>query len=278
MIRTLQSLYHYEKNLIDAKEMQGFISIGEDIIKSQKFAVVTMAGGQGTRLGYKGPKGTYELKFEETNIKKSLFQIMCEDLKRANKKYNVTIPWYIMTSEENDKKTKEYFEKNNYWNYPRENVKFFIQGKLPLIDVDGKLILQETYLIKTASNGNGNVFNSLSKHNIIKDMQSKGIQWVSFGGIDNVLLKNADPLFLGLTIAKDQKIASKSIFKQDPLEKNAVFCKKDGKPAILDYDEIDLELSNSKFDNGMYKYRDSNIISHLMSIDAIIKIKDVKLP
>ena len=101
--------------------MQGFISIGEDIIKSQKFAVVTMAGGQGTRLGYKGPKGTYELKFEETNIKKSLFQIMCEDLKRANKKYNVTIPWYIMTSEENDKKTKEYFEKNNYWNYPREN-------------------------------------------------------------------------------------------------------------------------------------------------------------
>lgn len=274
----ISPLNHYEKNLIDAKEMQGFISIGEDIIKSQKFAVVTMAGGQGTRLGYKGPKGTYELKFEETNIKKSLFQIMCEDLKRANKKYNVTIPWYIMTSEENDKKTKEYFEENNYWNYPKENLKFFIQGKLPLIDVDGKLILQETYLIKTASNGNGNVFNSMSKHNIIKDMQSKGIQWVSFGGIDNVLLKNADPLFLGLTIAKDQKIASKSIFKQDPLEKNAVFCKKDGKPAILDYDEIDLELSNSKFDNGMYKYRDSNIISHLMSIDAIIKIKDVKLP
>ena len=237
-----------------------------------------MAGGQGTRLGYKGPKGTYEIEFEKTGEKKSLFQIMCEDLKRANKKYNVTIPWYIMTSEDNDFATKQYFENHNFFNYPKDKIKFFVQGKLPLIDIDGKLMLQETYLIKDASNGNGNVFRSMKNHGIINELESQNIKWIFFGGIDNILLKNVDPFFIGLTISNNQKIASKSIFKQDPLEKTAVYCKKNNKPAILYYDYINYDLSVSKFENGMYKYREANMLSHLMNIDAVKKVSEVHLP
>ena len=194
-------LPHFEKNLLSSEEVIKYTSIGENAIKSGELAVVTMAGGQGTRLGYKGPKGTYEIEFEKTGEKKSLFQIMCEDLKRANIKYNVTIPWYIMTSEENDLATKQYFESHNYFDYPKEKIKFFVQGKLPLINIDGKLMLQETYLIKDASNGNGNVFRSMKNHGIINELESKNIKWIFFGGIDNILLKNVDSFFIGLTIA-----------------------------------------------------------------------------
>ncbi|MGN1298215.1 MAG: UTP--glucose-1-phosphate uridylyltransferase [Clostridia bacterium] len=270
-------LPHLEKNKFSKEELNTYIETGEKIIKSQSFAVITMAGGQGTRLGYKGPKGTYELYFESTNVKKSLFQIMCEDIKRANKKYSITIPWYIMTSEDNDKQTKDYFENHNFFEYPREKVKFFIQGKLPIIDINGKLILQEPYLIKTASNGNGNVFQSMKNHNIIEDLEDNNIKWISFGGIDNVLLKNVDPLFIGLTATGNYQIASKSIFKEKPLEKTAVYCKKFDKPAILDYDDIDIKLSVSKFENGMYKYREANMLSHLMSLDAVKKVSNVPL-
>ena len=271
-------LPHFEKDLLSSDEIIKYTSIGETAIKSGELAVVTMAGGQGTRLGYKGPKGTYEIEFEKTGEKKSLFQIMCEDLKRANKKYNVTIPWYIMTSEDNDFATKQYFENHNFFNYPKEKIKFFVQGKLPLIDIDGKLMLQETYLIKDASNGNGNVFRSMKNHGIINELENQNIKWIFFGGIDNILLKNVDPLFIGLTIANSQQIASKSIFKQEPLEKTAVYCKRNNKPAILYYDYIDYELSVSKFENGMYKYREANILSHLMSIDAVKKVSEVHLP
>ena len=271
-------LPHFEKNLLSSEEVIKYTSIGENAIKSGELAVVTMAGGQGTRLGYKGPKGTYEIEFEKTGEKKSLFQIMCEDLKRANIKYNVTIPWYIMTSEENDLATKQYFESHNYFDYPKEKIKFFVQGKLPLINIDGKLMLQETYLIKDASNGNGNVFRSMKNHGIINELESKNIKWIFFGGIDNILLKNVDPFFIGLTIANNQQIASKSIFKQEPLEKTAVYCKRNNKPAIIYYDYIDYDLSVSKFENGMYKYREANILSHLMSIDAVKKVSEVHLP
>ena len=139
-------------------------------------------------------------------------------------------------------------------------------------------MLQEPYLIKEASNGNGNVFNSMKKHEIINDLEQKNIKWISFGGIDNVLLKNVDPLFLGLTISNNYDIASKTLFKEDPIENTAVYCKKYNKPAILDYDDIDLKLSMSKFKNGMYKYREANMLSHLMSLDAIKKVADIKLP
>ena len=268
---------HVEINKFNSDQINHYKSIGEKIIKLNQFAVVTMAGGQGTRLGYKGPKGTYELALESKNQKKSLFEIMCDDIKRTNEKYGITIPWYIMTSVENDSKTKDFFELHNFWGYPKDKVKFFTQGKLPIIDLNGKLILQEPYLIKDASNGNGNVFNSMKKHRIINDLENNNISWVSFGGIDNILLKNVDPFFLGLSVENNYEIASKSIFKQEPLEKTAVYCKKYGKPAILDYDDIDISLSLSKFENGMYKYREANMLSHLMTLDAIKKVCDIPL-
>lgn len=272
----ISPLQHIEKDLLSNEEMNYYISLGESIIKSNSVAVVTMAGGQGTRLGYKGPKGTYML--DLSTVKKSLFQIMAEDIKRNNEKYNTIIPWYIMTSEDNDFQTKNFFEINDYFEYPKEMIKFFKQDKLPLIDVTGKLILQEPYLIKEASNGNGNVFKALKENNLIQDLETKNIKWISFGGIDNVLLKNFDPLFLGLTIGKNLKIGSKSIFKKEPLEKTAVYCKKNGKPAILDYDDINLELSESKLTNtNTYLYREANMLSHIMSIDAVKKVSTIDL-
>lgn len=211
-------------------------------------------------------------------IKKSLFQIIAENIIETNKKYNIVIPWYIMTSEENNTQTIRFFALNNFFGYPKEKIKFFKQNKLPLISTDGKLFLQEPHLIKEASNGNGNVFNSMKKANIIEELKQNGINWVHFGGIDNILLKNIDPLLLGLTICNNMQIGSKSIFKKDPLEKTAVYCKKNNKPAILDYDNITLELSESKIVNtNTYLYREANMLSHIMNINAIEKVKDIEL-
>ena len=124
---------HIEKDKLSSKEIEHYSKIGEAIIKSNQFAVVTMAGGQGTRLGYKGPKGTYMLNLKP--VKKSLFQIMAENIMDNNKKYNVILPWYIMTSEENDAPTKAFFEINNFFEYPKEKIKFFKKKKLTIIKI-----------------------------------------------------------------------------------------------------------------------------------------------
>ena len=274
----IEPIGYTDKSAMSDNELKHYEEIGLKAIKEGKLAAVTMAGGQGTRLGYKGPKGTYELDFEQEHCRKSLFEIMCENIKNANNQYDITLPWYIMTSEDNDFATKEYFKSHNFFDYPKEKIKFFKQEKLPIINIDGKLILKETYLIKDGSNGNGNVFKAMKNNKIIDDLEKNNIKWVSFGGIDNILLKNIDPLFIGLTVDSGYQIASKSIFKQKPLDKVAVYCKKSGKPSILDYDDIDIKLSVSKSKDGMYQYREANILSHLMNLEAIKKVSNIHLP
>lgn len=183
-----------------------------------------------------------------------------------------------MTSRTNHLATIKFFESKNFFNYPNNHINFFIQESLPVLDINGKLLLSEPYLIKEASNGNGDVYKSLLKNGMIENMKNHGIKWIFFGGIDNVLLKMVDPLFLGLAIDRKIQIASKTRFKSDELENEGVFCRKNGKPAILDYKNITKEMSEKVDENGNFLYREANVLSHLLSIDAVEKVSTFNLP
>lgn len=250
-------------------------NIGIDAIKGGKFAVVTMAGGQGTRLGYKGPKGTFEL---DITPKKSLFEILCDTLKDACAKYKVVIPWYIMTSTYNDEATRKFFEEKNFFGYPKKYIKFFKQSQLPLIDINGNLILEELYKVKEASNGNGDVFSSMKSEGILKDIAKKRIEWISFSGVDNVILEIVDPVFLGLTISNNKLTASKTLFKENVNDKDWIFAKRNGKPAIINSCHLTDSMKIDQDSSKKYLYRQTNILAHLFHISAINKICEVKLP
>ena len=134
-------------------------NIGKEAIRAGKLAAVTMAGGQGTRLGHSGPKGTYDIGLDSH---KSLFELLSDYLKEEGQKYNVTIPWFIMTSRENNKETIEFFEKNKFFGYQKDkNIFFFIQGELPMVDTEGKVLIGEDGLIKQAADGHGGIYESL---------------------------------------------------------------------------------------------------------------------
>ena len=109
----IEAIKYLDKEKLTKNELEKLNELGENIIVSGKYAVVTMAGGQGTRLGHTGPKGTFKL--DVYGKGKYLFEILAENLKEANKKYNTTIPWYIMTSRENNNETQEFLEKNKYF-------------------------------------------------------------------------------------------------------------------------------------------------------------------
>ena len=271
----IEPLNYTIKKDLSNNQISYYEQIGEEIIKNNKFGVVTLAGGQGTRLGYKGPKGTFEL---DTNPKKSLFEILCDNLKIANKKYNITIPWYIMTSIYNDAATKNFFEEKNYFGYPKNMVFFFKQGELPIIDVSGNLILEELYKIKEASNGNGDVFNSMKKYNILDNMKERQIEWIFFSGIDNVILNIVDPLFIGLTVSNNNVVASKTLLKKNADDKDWIFAKRNGKPAIINSCHLTDTMKEAKNIEDNYLYREINMLSHLFNISALDKIVDISLP
>ena len=272
---TIEPLDYYIKNNFTENEKSFFIDIGENILKQNTYAVLTMAGGQGTRLGHKGPKGTFELNLYPK--KKSLFEILAIKIQETNKKYNINIPWYIMTSKENNYDTVSFFKSKNYFGLEKENIIFFIQNRLPLVSLDGKILLSETNKVHEVSNGNGDIFDSLYDNNLIENMKLKNINWIFISGIDNILANISDPLFLGLTINNNTEIGSKTIFKQKPFSQDWVFCKKNKKPSMLGYERITEELTNAKI-NDKYLYREINILCHIFSITALEKCSKIKLP
>ena len=272
----LEHIRVFDKDRFSDEENKEILNIGEDIIANNQYAVVTMAGGQGTRLGHKGPKGTFIL-----NVKpepKSLFQIIAENLIKTNNKYGIILNWYIMTSTENNDETVKYFEDNNYFGYNSENVKFFKQGNLPLLSEVGKLVVNSEYRIKYAASGNGTIYEAMLNDGIIDDMKKKGIKWVFIGSVDNALLNMVDPMLLGLTKKRGTEIASKTIVKNSPYEKVGVFCKKNGKPGVIEYSEIPESLIEEVDEHGELMYGESHIMCNLYTLDAIEKIANVELP
>jgi len=260
---------------IDRAEISECIELGEKKIKSGKFAIAIMAGGQGSRLGHSGPKGTF--KIELNSKEKSLFEVIADKLMAAKEKYGIYLKCYIMTSPENHEETVDFFEKNNYFEYPKEYIEFFKQGELPLLDREGRLLLGEDGLIKLASDGNGGIFYSMAKNGIIDDMKQNNIEWVFIGSVDNLLVKYVDTLLLGLAIKNNTKIATRTIIKNSPLEKVGVLCKKNGKVNVIEYTEIPEDMRNALNEHGEMVFGEAHIMCNLYNIEAIEKASSKEL-
>ena len=266
----IEPLPYLDKKKLSEEQKEEFQRLGEAILEKGEYAVVTMAGGQGTRLGHSGPKGTFKL--DVYGKGKYLFEILAENLKEANQKYGKIIPWYIMTSKENNAETIEFMEKHNYFGYDKDLVRFFKQSELPLLDVNGKLLVGKDMRIKEASDGNGGTYSSLRASGCLAEMKEKGIKWVFIGGVDNALLKMADTILLGMAIKKKVQIASKSIVKANPHERVGVFAKMNGHPKVIEYSEMPEKMAEEVDSDGELKYGEAHIMCNLYTIEAIEKI------
>ena len=265
---------YIEKSRLTSSQIKKYTQVGNNIIKNNELAVITLAGGQGTRLGYKGPKGSYEI---DVPPRKSLFEFACDNLKEVQKTYGISINWYIMTSPSNDLATKNFFYAKDFFNYPKDKIKFFTQDVCPIIDENGKIILENLYTIKTGSNGNGDVFRAFSRAGLIKDLDDNNIKWIFISGIDNILQKLADPIFLGLAVQNNYLIASKTIAKHDINDPEWVFANVDGLPSIISPNNIPNSVLQNANDSPM-PYNQKNILAHLFTTEAFKKLINENLP
>lgn len=252
-------------NLLTEDEKKKYISIGKKIIQNNELAVITLAGGQGTRLGYNGPKGCYEL---ELTPKKSLFEFISDKLTRVYEEYGIYLNWYIMTSVYNKSKTQMFFKEKKYFNYPKEKIYFFKQNTIPLMDTDGKLLLDNMHTIKTVPNGNGDVFNAFYNANLISTLDK--IKWISISGVDNIMLNIIDPLFIGISEFNNSEISAKSIAKKDLLSKDYVFANVDNCVNIIPNSYLPKNILLSKNADGLFNYNQINILSHLFTKEAFL--------
>lgn len=250
---------------------------GETLLQDGKVAGFTVAGGQGTRLGYDGPKGSFPISPVRG---KSLFQLFAESLLRAREKYDTAIPWYIMTSPMNDRDTRDFFSENEYFGIPDDDIFFFPQGTMPAIGYDGKLLLKRKDSLALSPDGHGGSLLALSRSGALEDMRTRGIEHISYWQVDNPLVHTFDPLFLGLHAQTESDMSSRALMKTGPHEKLGNFCTVNGKLIVIEYSDIPDELAEARDDDGRLRFRAGSPAIHILRREFVEQINDggIKLP
>ncbi|KAK4564445.1 hypothetical protein RGQ29_006482 [Quercus rubra] len=264
------------------EERERWWKMGLKAISDGKLAVLLLSGGQGTRLGSSDPKGCFNIGLPSG---KSLFQLQAERIlcvqRLAAQSTNegsagsVQIHWYIMTSPFTDDATRRFFESHRFFGLEPDQVTFFQQGTIPCVSKDGRLIMETSYRVAKAPDGNGGVYSALKSSRLLEDMATRGIKYVDCYGVDNALVRVADPTFLGYFIDKGVASAAKVVRKAYPQEKVGVFVRrgKGGPLTVVEYSELDSSLASAiNQQTGRLRFCWSNVCLHMFSLDFLNQV------
>lgn len=262
------------------EETTASTALGIDAISRGQVAALVLAGGQGTRLGFEGPKGMYDIGLPSG---RSLFQLMSERIDKLRHFAARTgsdddassLPFYIMTSPINHDLTVAFFEENQYFGLPSVDVSFFPQGMLPCLTEDGKIIMETASAVAMAPDGNGGIYPSLQQSGMLDDMTRRGVKYLHVFSIDNALTKPADPNFVGYCISLKADCGNKVVWKENAHEKVGVIAEKAGKPCVVEYSDITIEMAEGTDDDGRLIFGAGNICNHFYTLDFL---RDVVVP
>lgn len=252
-----------------------FKKIGLDAIRKGEVGAILLAGGQGTRLGFKKAKGMFNIGVDNQLF---IFQQLIRNLLDVTDEAGAFVPLYIMTSQKNDADTRAFFKEHDYFGYNPEYIQYFVQDMVPSIDFDGNVLLESNDSLAMSPNGNGGWFSSMVRAGLDKDLTKRNIQWLNVFAVDNVLQRIADPVFIGATIASGNECGSKVVRKANPNEKVGALCLEDGKPSIVEYYELTEEMANARDEKGTLLYGFGVILNYLFKVDKLWEIVDNKLP
>ena len=236
--------------------------LGESALRAGKVAIFVVAGGQGTRLDFPGPKGAFPIG-PVTN--RTLFQIHAEKIRALRKRYQTHIPWHIMTSEANDAQTRSFLGAHDYFGLPEEDVTVFAQRMLPAADDRGKLIMDEKDHLFLSPNGHGGSILALYESGALEDMKKQGIEEIFYFQVDNPLVKLADPIFLGYHLEAGAEMSSKVVSKRSPEEKVGVIGLVGGKPGVVEYSDLKVDDMYATNPDGSLKFSAGSIAIHLLN-------------
>ena len=259
---------------IDARRAE-FEKVGLQALKHGKVAAVLLAGGQGTRLGLDAPKGTFNIGVTKTL---SIFECQMRGLLSVAQKAGFYPHLFIMTSTLNDSESRAFFKDNGYFGYEAGKIHFYVQKTAPAVSFDGKILLEEKYRPVLTPNGNGGWYSSLKESECGKLLEKEGIEWLNVYGVDNVLQKICDPVFIGATLLSGLACSGKVVKKAFDGEKVGVLCKEDGLPAIVEYYEMPDDKLTERGSDGELVYCYGVILNYLFKVEKLDGVYAKRLP
>lgn len=257
------------EDLANDARWQAAKQAGEAALRSGRVAAFTVAGGQGTRLGYDGPKGTFPI----SPIKnKPLFQIFAEKIMAARRRFQCDLPWFIMTSNVNHDATAAFFAENDFFGLGGESVRFFRQGRMPAVDLEGCILMESKRAIAMSPDGHGGSMRALDRSGALDEMESRGIDLLSYFQVDNPHVQVVDPYFIGFHALSGTLMSSKMLPKAYEKEKLGHFCISGDRLEVVEYSDMPDRLTALRDESGALKFIAGSIAIHIVSVDFVRKL------
>ncbi|WP_298768013.1 UDPGP type 1 family protein [uncultured Fibrobacter sp.] len=249
---------------------------GRVLLGKGQVAAFLVAGGQGSRLGFDGPKGMFDIGLPSH---KSLFQLQAERLQNLAAQVGHPIPWCIMTSPLNHDATVKFFTEHHFFGYAREDIRFFAQGTICALDPNGKAVVDENNRLALVPDGNGGCFRALAQSGTLAWLVEKGVRYVFLYSVDNALCRICDPAFIGALASEGRSMsASKVVHKAGPNEKVGIFALQNGKPGVVEYSDLPEQYRDMTNPDGSLVFDGGNLAIHLFKIEGLRKLQTSRLP
>lgn len=232
---------------LKGKAYASAVTVGAKELSAGRVGVLLVAGGQGSRLGYEGPKGAYPI---GPVTDKPLFHFHARKVLAKTLKYGKSVPFYVMTSEANYEATVACFKENGWFGLDRKDIFFFKQGMWPGMTEDGKIILDEPGHVFMSPDGHGGLLAALKNSGALADMKKRGVKSVFFFQVDNPLVEIADEAFIGYHVQSKSEYSLKLCAKRDPFEKVGMPMKFGNVCKMVEYTEMTDEQCKRKGKDG----------------------------
>jgi UDP-N-acetylglucosamine/UDP-N-acetylgalactosamine diphosphorylase len=242
---------------------------GEALLRAGRVAVFVVAGGQGTRLGHPGPKGTYRI---GPVSRRSLFELQAQKIRGLRARSGRGLPWCVMTSPATTAATRRFFEEAGFFGLPATDVRFLEQQTVPSLDFEGRLLVDAPGRIVESPDGHGGSLTALLHSGCLEELEARGIDTIFYYQVDNPLVRIADPEFLGFHEAARADMSAKVIRKRDPMEKMGVVAHIGGRIGVVEYTEIDDAHRFAKDAEGRLVYWHGNIAVHVLRTGFVRRV------
>lgn len=258
-----------------ASRREEFEKAGMQAVHDGKVAALMLAGGQGTRLGFDGPKGTLDIGVARPLY---IYECLIRNLLEVCTACGAYVPLYIMTSDKTDRMTRAFLKEHGCFGYPEEKVRFFLQDMAPATDFEGRLLLEGRGALALSPNGNGGCFSSLRRAGLMDEAKQSGVEWINVFAVDNVLQRIADPVFVGATLLSGVNCGAKFVKKCAPEERVGVLCRRGSLPDVVEYYDLPAAMANARDERGDLIYSFGVTLNYLFRLKAIEQASRTAIP
>ncbi len=240
---------------------------GEQAIREGKIGMILVAGGQGTRLGFDLPKGMFQI---GPVSNRSLFAMHVDSLRGAMRRYEKSIPMFLMTSPATDSQTRTYFDQHARLGLKEDELIIFCQGTMPAIDATtGKILMDSPFSIALSPDGHGGIVSALDRHGILKSAAERGIEHFFYAQVDNPMVRACDPLLIGYHLLAKSQMTTQVVKKRFATEKVGNVVSIDGRAHIIEYSDLPEAAANRTQPDGSLRLWAGNIAVHVMDLQFL---------